>query len=327
MSDPRRLLSITVTYHPDAGMLRRQLDAMPDGTTCMLVDNGTPDDAWIDVSEALRGVRNLEVLRMGRNAGLAAAVNAGIAHARSLGRWSHVLLLDQDSEPAPRAVAALCDAHDALAAVHSGCVAVGPVLRDPVTGMGHAFHRIEGWRYRRVDGTGRMPVACDALNGSGTLAGFDAFAGTGGLDEPMFIDHLDTEWSFRARAAGWRFFGIPDAVFIHRMGDDSRRVWLFGWRLWPLRSPWRHRLLFRNGVWLLGREYVPLVWKAWAIPKLLVTAAVFGMSGPQRWMQLSAMARGCLDGWRWLRGGRSSARIDVAGAHGRMDGGGGNGIG
>jgi rhamnosyltransferase len=327
MSAGQGLVTLTVTYHPDAGVLRRQLDAMPAGATNVLVDNGTPDASWASVEEVLAGRPGVEVLRLGWNAGLAAAVNAGLEHAQALGRWRHVLLLDQDSEPLPGSVDKLCAAHELLSSLHSCPVAVGPALRDPVTGLAHAFHRLEGLRYRRVQASGTTPIDCDGLNGSGTLAAFDDFAATGGLDEPMFIDHLDTEWSFRARAAGWRFFGIPDATFVHRMGDDSRRIWLLGWRVWPLRSPWRHRLLFRNGLWLLGRRYVPLAWKAWAVPKLVLTAILFGVLGPGRWKQLRAMGAGCVDGWRWLRGGRPVKSNDPGARPGRAGQGEGDGIG
>jgi len=296
------LVCITVTYHPDPTVLVAQLRALPEGSTKLLVDNGTPEPHWVETLRACEGIDGLQILRMGANQGLAAAVNAGARHALSQSRWSHVLLLDQDSEPAPKAVERLLQAHAQLALEQGTPVAVGPALRDPVTGLLHGFHRLEGWRYRRVPPAGYLRIPCDTLNGSGTVTRLGDFVASGGLDETMFIDHLDTEWSFRVRAVGWRLFGVSEAEFTHRMGDSSRRIWLGGWRVWPLRSPLRHRLLFRNAAWLIRRPYVPVAWKVWAIPKLLMTAILFAALGPQRWRQLAAMAGGCLDGWRGGRG-------------------------
>lgn len=297
------LVCITVTFHPDPVVLAAQLRALPGRATKLLVDNGTPEARWVVAMQACEGIEGLQILRLGSNQGLAAAVNAGVRHAWAQSRWTYLLLLDQDSEPGPGSVECLLQAQGELAMEQGVPVAVGPALRDPATGLLHGFHRLQGWRYRRLAPTGRRRIQCDTLNGSGTLVRLWDFVASGGLDEAMFIDHLDTEWSFRVGAEGWRLFGISDAEFSHRMGDASRRIWLCGWRVWPLRSPWRHRLLFRNAVWLMRRAYVPLAWKAWAIPKLLMTAILFGLLGPQRVHQLAAMALGCRDGWLGANGG------------------------
>ena len=118
----------------------------------------------------------------------------------------------------------------------------------------------------------------------------------GGLDAGLFIDHIDTDWSFRVLAHGRRLFGIPSARLIHRMGRGSRRVWLLGWRVWPERSPQRHRTLFRNTILLLRRPHVPFVWKFWALVKLPLTLLLTLLYGPQRIPQLTAMLRGVRDG-------------------------------
>lgn len=114
----------------------------------------------------------------------------------------------------------------------------------------------------------------------------------GGFDETLFIDHVDTEWSFRVKHAGYELIGIPSIRFMHRMGERSLRFWLLGWRLWPYRSPLRHFYLFRNATRLLKRGYVPLTWKVWAIVKLTATALVHLVVDRERGPQLRAMMRG-----------------------------------
>lgn len=298
MPESSVLASVTVTYHPDAQLLHTQLAALPPAVRKILVDNGSPDALWAELTPRLADIANLEILRLGGNLGLAGAINIGADHVRRTGGTRWLLLLDQDSVPQPNAVDRLVQAFITLSANGVRVGAVGPALLDPAAGRRHGFHIIEGFRWRRIDVVRGPPLRCDSLNGSGTVVEAEVFERLGGLDASFFIDHVDTEWSFRLMADGWQIFGVPEAEFVHRMGDSGMRLWLGGWRVWPIRSPLRHRYLFRNAIVLWRRSYVPLVWKIWVIPKLLMTAAVFAVVGPQRGAQLKAMALGLVDGLR-----------------------------
>jgi rhamnosyltransferase len=139
-------------------------------------------------------------------------------------------------------------------------------------------------------------VPCANLNGSGTLVPVDLFLDLGGLEDDLFIDHVDTEWAFRVQARGYHLFGIPQAIFRHRMGDTSRRIWLFGWRVWPVRSPRRHYFLYRNAVILMRRGYVPRVWKVWAFIKLCLTFIVQIAIGRERLAHTKSICLGTKEG-------------------------------
>jgi len=136
------------------------------------------------------------------------------------------------------------------------------------------------------------------LNGSGTLVPRGIVEALGGLEDAFFIDHVDTEWAFRVRNAGFGLYGAPQVTFLHRMGEKTWRFWWMGWRVWPYRSPRRHRYLFRNAARLLRRDYVPAVWKAWAVPKLLVTLGAHALFDARRGAQVGEMVRGFMEGWR-----------------------------
>lgn len=290
--------SITVTYFPDPEILARQLDAIPTGWMRLIVDNGTPDSSWDLVEASLSRRPDVAVLKLKNNRGLAAAQNEGMQWLHAQDAATHILLLDQDSEPFYGAIEILWEAFKDLAEKRVPLGAVGPRLTDAAIGAHHGFHVIKGWRWSRVNPTSGEPVACAALNGSGTLMSLETALAAGGMDEGLFIDLIDAEWSFRLKARALELYGVPESQFAHRMGDRTTRIWLLGWRTWPVRSPRRHRFLFRNGIVLLGRPYVPLVWKIWAIPKFILTACVFAVAGPQRIAQLRAMVRGGADGLR-----------------------------
>lgn len=278
------LAIITVTFNPEIERLGRQLDTLPADAWIVVVDNATTDECYRTLEQRVASRPKTHLIRNTSNLGLATALNQGANYAmEQLRSVEYLLLMDQDSVPFPNAITQLLTAHAELErqGLPVGCV--GPRLIDCATGLQHGFHRIKGWRWSRVypDETDHAPIECANLNGSGTLMRASLFSKLGGLDERLFIDHVDTEWAFRVLNAEFLLLGIPDARFDHAMGEKSLRFWCFGWRIWPQRSPKRHYYLFRNAVWLMRRSYVPTVWKLWSVVKLLMTTVVHLIIDPK----------------------------------------------
>lgn len=301
-SDSRGLfgvVAIVVTYHPDLQCLGMLLDALPQEVRVVVVDNNSPSEDAAGIERLLATRKEARLVRNASNTGLAAAMNRGFATLRGE-QVEFLLLMDQDSVPHPDALVTLRAAFLRLEAGGHEVGCVGPRLVDPSTGLEHGFHTMRALRWVRVfpvHGDSR-PVRCANLNGSGTLMRAGLFERLGGLDERLFIDHVDTDWSFRVLDAGFPLFGIPDAVFDHSMGERGMRFWLFGWRVWPVRSPVRHYSLFRNSVELMRRPYVPLVWKCWAVAKLAATFMLHALFDHRRGTQVGQMLRGFKDGLR-----------------------------
>lgn len=306
------LVCIVVTFHPELPILARQFEALPDNAALIIVDNASGHDIH-------RGLRNLTSTRKrthliinDHNIGLASAINQGAREACLI--WKNVrfaLFLDQDSIPCQGSIATLLESFFLLQMAHNNLGCVGPALLDTTTGLYHGFHQQNWWRWKRIypNPGDTTPVRCANLNGSGTLVPIKLFLELTGLDEDFFIDHVDTEWAFRIQAAGYELYGIPNAIFEHRMGDTSRRIWLFGWSNWPMRSPQRHYFLFRNATLLIYRNYVPLVWKFWAIAKLLLTVGIHILVDSQKKEQLRNMRRGLSQGFKIQRSIRKNSLL------------------
>lgn len=110
---------IVLMYHPDPLALKALIAAVvPQVGRLVVVAN---DDSPIAPSSGV------SIARQPRDIGLAAGFNVGIAYAREHG-FDHVLLLDQDSEPAPDMVRTLASVLDAGARARIG--AVGPTFHD-----------------------------------------------------------------------------------------------------------------------------------------------------------------------------------------------------
>jgi rhamnosyltransferase len=300
------LASVTVTFNPDLHLLEKQISALADVGLSVIVDNASTPEILQALRCLLERYPRIALIQMSTNVGLAAALNEGITRARSRApEIGAVLLLDQDSTFANDVPARLIDALNRVQVESGTLCCVGPALVDPSAGMAHGFHYVaHGWLWSRAYPSHEAPPFPIAnLNGSGTTMSLDLIDRIGPLDATLFIDHVDTEWSFRVTSQGYRLFGIPWLSFDHLMGDRGRRLWLFGWRVWPERSPLRHYYLYRNTVNLLGRAYVPRVWKIWAVAKAIMTLFVVSIHGPERGKHWGMMGKGVVDGFRSVRRG------------------------
>jgi len=296
---PQRTAAIVVTHEPDFGLFSRVLKALAPQCQVIVVDNGSSDEVLAQVTVLVEQQAAASLLELRENTGIAHAQNAGIRQALAARPTiEFVLTLDHDSVVPEDFVNRLqreFDSHDK--ALH--LAAVGPTLIDPRVNAPIGFQRRRGpfWsRFTPVPGQPGMEV--DGLNSSGSLISVRALRETGLFESGFFIDHVETEWCFRAKSRGYRLWGSFETSMEHRMGDDATTFWFFGRRVWPYRSPRRHYFIFRNSLALQRRPYVPGVWKLWNLAKLALTFIVFGSFAVDAAEQRRQMRAGLRDGWK-----------------------------
>jgi rhamnosyltransferase len=298
-----RTAAVIVTFNPDIVILDELISAAAEQCPVWLVDNGS-ESICLEAIERSARRREAYLLKLGDNLGIAAAQNRGICAAQeSMPDLEFILTLDHDSSVPRGMVSSLEHAFDG-AARRAKVAAVGPILYDSRANVAVPFHTRRGvFVHKRLHGgDGEVPFEVDGLNSSGSLLSVEALRSVGLFDEELFIDHVETEWCFRAKAAGYRLYGCPCVRMVHRMGIDARKYWLFGWHLWPIRPPNRHYYIFRNSVLLQRRAYIPFAWKLLNIGKLLLTFLVFGVGGSDSGAQRLQMSRGLRDGLRGPKG-------------------------
>lgn len=254
-----------ITFRPEVCMLRRVIASVCGQVGQILIfDNATTDptlDAYLSEIET----EAVTVIRSPTNIGLAAAMNRASEHARTKG-FTHLLLLDQDSEPEPGMVSTLRQALNELSAVHQ-VAAVGPQFHDRRTGHVAPFVRIGFPVSKKLTGAPGERVPCDFLISSGTLLPLASLAIVGPMDEGLFIDNVDLEWCFRARHLGLALYGVCDAGMQHSIGDAVRPSRLVQGGI-KIHSPTRLYYITRNRVLLYSRKETPAVWIAQDIPRL-----------------------------------------------------------
>ena len=300
---PRRIAAVILTYHPDQGILRQTVASLcPQVERMLIVDNGRCWDAGALLDVLTDSDKNkIEFIWLEHNIGVGAGHNRGIRWARELG-FSHVLIMDHDSVPRPDMVRHLVAALERLDAQGVRVSAVGPRYVDRYTGRMAGFVRLRRWRPTRVfcdpAQTGEL-VETDFIISSGSLIPIAVLDRIGEMNEDFFIDHIDTEWILRAKARGYRSFGVCDAIMEHSVGYTTFRIWVGRWRNTPMHSPERNYYLFRNSIRLYGMPHAPWRWILYDIVRLVALAVVYPVTAPGPWSRLRFMARGV---WHGLRG-------------------------
>jgi rhamnosyltransferase len=281
---------VIVTYFAQADAVQRLLRAVvPQSEHVVIIDNTPGTVAWTTPTD-------IEVLANGHNLGLAAAQNQGIALLRQRG-MTHVLLLDQDSVPAPDMVAQLVQALRRLAADGVPVAAVGPRWRDRLSGRDVPFVRLALGRMVAAMQTGdASAVECDTLVSSGCLIPVTALDRVGPMDATLFIDQVDTEWGLRAQAADLKLFGVPAAVLEHGIGESFVRPWFAPGRAVPIHSPVRDYYLVRNTIAVFFRRRAPWRWRLLQLVRLPAVMLVMVTQMPERGERLRRILCGLRDG-------------------------------
>ncbi|WP_243720478.1 glycosyltransferase family 2 protein [Luteimonas aestuarii] len=282
-----------MTHRPDVTLLRRAVAAISRQVGgLVLVDNATRCDAFEALVAELTSDGG-RVLRNPGNLGLAAGFNAGIGAAREAG-FSHVLLLDQDSVAEPSMVEALLDGLASLSRQQK-VAAVGAQFVDPRNGVVGPFVRIGFPFNRKLPGGPGERVRCDFLISSGSLVPLDVIDDVGAMDEALFIDNVDMDWSFRARHLGYQLYGVCDARMQHSIGDALRPS-RFRRRGVFIHSPLRLYYLTRNRLLLYRRPHTPAKWVAQDLPRLAGKFMRMALLIPPRGENARAMLHGIRDG-------------------------------
>lgn len=309
--------AVLVTYNPDTEQLHVTIRALLGQVKhIFIVDNASANlsDSWFEEYQSDKIISSdtqLHFLPQNDNYGIGAAHNIGIK-AALVNKVAYVLLLDQDSTVAPDMVSRLRSAHVLSAAQRQRVAVVGPRYYSAENASLSGFVRVGMLHFTHHDGCNNLGagandgvlVEADFLVSSGSLISAEALTVLGFMDASLFIDHVDTEWCFRARAAGWRIYGVCNATMTHTLGENRRVVWFLRRRNVPFHLPFRYYYMLRNSVLLYQRSYMPWKWKLADFVRCLQMLLFFGIMSPNRLDCLRMMWLGIVDGLNGRHGRR-----------------------
>ena len=264
-------VAVVVVSHNSGDVLPGLLASLPAGLEgltwhLVLADNASTD-AGVELTTEL--CPGSTVVRMGRNAGYAAGLNAGVAAAPP---HRAVLLLNPDVRLTPGAVAHLAAAveapgvgiavprlDDAEGRLHHSLRREPTVLRalgDAVVGARRAG-RWPRWGELVTDPRAYdVPGFAEWAEGSTQLVSAACWRATGPWDESFFLYSEETEYALRARDRGFRTAYVPTARATHLQGESQT-------------SPALWSLLVANKVRLHRRRHgAPAAVAFWAVTLL-----------------------------------------------------------
>ncbi|WAH96530.1 glycosyltransferase [Arthrobacter sp. MMS18-M83] len=225
------------------------------------------------------------IIHQQENAGIAAALNAGISAARTDGDPDYVLTLDQDSRLNPLYVQ---NAIETLQRATSAGIDVGFVCASSYSG--HAVPTM---------GTvGGFTKAFDPMQ-SGFMIPVGTIDRVGVFDAGLFIDGVDSEYTMRVRGTGLQVLVGEGCDIDHDLGQRDRARLLgrplvvFGREIsFNYHSPSRVYYICRNGA-ALTRRYA-LSAPGWTLRRLVEEGKAhvlrFAFSPGKRKLILAAMA-------------------------------------
>ena len=265
-------VTIIIVTHNSASVVSECLDALASAVSgASSWDLVVVDNASDDATPAL--VRRLApqatVIETGENAGYAAAINVGLAHAAAA---ENVLVLNPDVRLGPGSVVRLIEAVKRpgvgiavprLVDEHGGLQT--SLRREPTLVRALAEAVLGGSRASRTAQLGEVmgdpsdydderPV--DWASGAVMLISRRCLDAVGAWDESFFLYSEETDFSLRGRDAGQRTWYTPSATAVHLGGESNT-------------SPWLWSILTVNRVRLYAKRHGPLAASAFRLAVVL----------------------------------------------------------
>lgn len=274
-----RVSAIVVTYNPVIKELKENIESYSNQVDLViLVDNSTDLTVSNKVAELGDKFENIKVIGIGHNAGIAKAQNIGVQYAIDCG-YEYFLEMDQDSKLSPDYINSAYRVYQDLTKKEK-VAALGGVA---IAGNGEIF---DGKKL----GVGVIPI--DKTLSSGLFYKKDAYDIVGPKIEDMFIDLVDWEWCWRAKALGLTTFVNTEMTIEHAIGDGNKQFLLL---TYGVPSPIRHYYAFRNSLFLMKKNYVPIGWKIKTLVILCFKLMIYGLLLEQGKKRVTYMLRGIKD--------------------------------
>jgi GT2 family glycosyltransferase len=202
----------------------RSLAAADPAPRVIVVDNAS-DDGTPEVVR--REFPDVELIENPDNLGFAEGNDVGIRHALAHGA-DHVLVLNNDTEVDPGFLAPLLE--EAARRPHAGALSPKILFAEPpdlIWFAGAEYDARSGYNgrhrgYRQHD-DGRFDTVVETgrVCGAAMLVSREVLEEVGAFDPDLFAYSEDTDWSLRARAAGYRHYVVPASRVWHRVSAAS----------------------------------------------------------------------------------------------------------
>lgn len=275
-----KIAIVIVLYNPDYRNVSNNINclALSDKRVAILVDN-TPNSIC-NIENTKQWVYTI---CNGENLGIATAQNIGIRKAKDLG-CTHIVFFDQDSVVENRYIDLIYSEYIRLKEIYSNIAVLGPTVINMTTG--------KGYKVKNKPINNGCKILPSVIS-SGSIMELEIFDVIGGMEDRLFIDYVDNEWSWRATHHGYICCLTTAVSLQHKIGQKD--YVLLGIPF-LVSSPIRYYYQYRNFIWLLRRPYVPFEWKLKSLIRKIVELIVIPCLATNALYVVKYMWRGIYDG-------------------------------
>lgn len=275
-----RIAAVIVTYHPKAELIENLTAISYSVKHTYVIDNGSDlDNKALEDAERLS---NVTLVRIGRNMGIAYALNCGVKLALA-SEIDWVLTLDQDSLLTAGAISRMMETY----ATYTNKELVG------ILSPNH-YDKNSGYQNQDYRGSKGSILVRQHVMSSGCLIPRTTFNKVPSFDDDLFIDLVDHDFCLKVKKAGLEVLVVVDAQMGHSLGNVKFH------RLGPLSffshnyPIERHYYRARNRVVLYRRHFGAWIWRdqKFAVKDLLKVIMV----ETNRWKKIKAILKGTRDG-------------------------------
>lgn len=277
-----RVISIVTWYHPaeenvsNAKLIASQSDSI------VICDNSAQDN-----SSYTQGIKNCKYFSDHTNLGLSKAFNRVLRDSSM--DWQEddfIIFFDQDSKIPPSHIEKLMQEYKVISKEKSiGCI--GPVYFDVNEGQ----EQIPAKREYINDKT----FKCTSIITSSLLCQYGKLQDVGYWNEDIFLDLADWDLCWRFMSHGYAVCMTNVSIIKHAVGQDIKKIGCFKFRQW---APFREYYQTRDCLKLLGKDYVPLKYKAKFMLIFTVKPIVHLLFLPHGVERVKYVAKGMLDFFR-----------------------------
>ncbi|KFC33122.1 glycosyltransferase [Lacticaseibacillus rhamnosus] len=279
---------LIVSYNPDLRVLQNNIMTLKKqgNKNCLIVDNGSSN---ADNLEQLTQDLKVNILRLGKNFGIAFAQNRGFEFYKGKGvKW--ILTLDQDSL-IPDNLLNVYRASDKLNFSDTAILTCNYVDEDWTDIQKKALIQSEKIAQKKF------------VISSGNLVRISAWEKVNGFDEFMFIDLVDFDFDAKLFLAGYKIWQTNEAVLHHSVGKTLNRPIMQKVLLLPKdsiladHSAMRQYFIYRNSI-IFEKRYTMISKRKFVVAHtFFATRRALAYSHPIR--KLIAAWRGVIDGARY----------------------------
>jgi rhamnosyltransferase len=287
------IIAIIVTYFPDEQILTKTIKSIVKQVSRLLIiDNTTNGSNIFKNHKLLDRKNNVKLIAINENVGIAKAQNIGIKRALE-SKAEFILLSDQDTFYPDNYITKMLEAYSKIANKEK-IAAIAPDFAELNRGgERQGFVLFDSIFSKRIFPQSGCHEITQAI-ASGKIIPSEMFNYIGFMNEELFIDWVDFEWCWRARAKGYKIVGCADVIIEHFLGDVVKEV---GLKSYSIRSPIRDYYIIRNAIHLaLRSEYITFGMRLNILMKSIKYIIGFTILGKPHWKHFIYSLKGFYHG-------------------------------